>query len=102
LLVAIWGADLSRAPDRQWSARAEIGMIHAYRAAVSPWLARSGVRCRFTPTCSHYAEAVIRRDGALVGTARALWRVARCGPWTPAGTADPPLIGEAGRPRSVQ
>jgi putative component of membrane protein insertase Oxa1/YidC/SpoIIIJ protein YidD len=33
---------------------------------------------------------VIRRDGALVGSARAGWRVLRCGPWTPAGTPDPP------------
>jgi putative component of membrane protein insertase Oxa1/YidC/SpoIIIJ protein YidD len=59
------------------------------RLSVSPkkWL---GVGCRFTPTCSRYAEGAVRRDGALVGTARAVWRIARCGPWTPAGTHDPP------------
>ena len=27
---------------------------------------------------------------ALYGSLRARWRVMRCGPWTPAGTVDPP------------
>jgi uncharacterized protein len=48
------------------------------------------VRCRFEPSCSRYAEGAIRKDGALVGAARATWRVLRCGPWTEAGTYDPP------------
>ena len=37
-----------------------------------------------------YSEAVIGRDGAAVGGWRALRRLARCGPWTPEGTSDPP------------
>ena len=49
----------------------------------------AGVRCRFTPTCSHYGADAIRKDGALIGSLRAIWRVARCGPWTPMGTVDP-------------
>ena len=87
LLLAL---DLARAPERQWSARAELAAIHAYQRHLSPLLARGGVRCRFVPSCSHYAEAVIRRDGGLLGTARAAWRLLRCGPWTAAGTLDPP------------
>ena len=87
LLLAL---DLSRAPARQWTARAELWAIARYREHLSPWLARAGTRCRFTPSCSRYAEAAIRADGALVGTARAGWRVLRCGPWTAAGTLDPP------------
>jgi uncharacterized protein len=67
-----------------------LGAIHAYQAVGSPVLHRLGVRCRFTPSCSHYAEATIRRDGAFVGLARSVGRVARCGPWTPAGTVDQP------------
>jgi putative membrane protein insertion efficiency factor len=82
--------DLTRAPAHQLSARALIGSIHLYQATLSPRLGAAGVRCRFKPTCSHYAEGAIRKGGALVGTARAAWRILRCGPWTPAGTYDPP------------
>lgn len=89
-LVALLAWDLSRPPAAQWTARAELAAIGRYRRWLSPALGRAGVRCRFEPSCSRYAEAAIRADGALVGTARALARVARCGPWTPAGTVDPP------------
>ena len=64
--------------------------IHAYQRVVSPVAARIGLRCRFTPTCSRYAEAVIARDGAARGGWKALKRIARCGPWTRMGTVDPP------------
>lgn len=87
LLLAL---DVARAPERQLSARALLGAIDLYQATLSPLMPAIGARCRFTPTCSHYAEAVIRQDGALIGTLRTLHRLSRCGPWTPAGTHDPP------------
>ena len=83
-------ADLARAPSRQLSARALLAGIDLYQARASRPLAKAGVRCRFQPTCSRYAEGAIRADGALVGAGRAAWRILRCGPWTPAGTVDPP------------
>jgi putative membrane protein insertion efficiency factor len=55
-----------------------IALIRAYRFAISPWL---GSACRFHPSCSQYAVAVIDRDGALRGGGRALRRVASCHPW---------------------
>jgi hypothetical protein len=82
--------DLSRPPARQLSARAFLGAIDLYQATLSPLLASAGARCRFEPSCSHYAEGAIAEDGALAGAARAVWRIARCGPWTAAGTVDPP------------
>ena len=82
--------DLARPAPRQLSARGLIGAIHLYQATLSPRLGAVGVRCRFQPSCSHYAEGAIRKRGALVGSALAAWRVLRCGPWTPAGTVDPP------------
>jgi putative membrane protein insertion efficiency factor len=54
-----------------------IALARGYRFAVSPWL---GSACRFHPSCSQYAIAVIERDGALRGGLRALWRLARCNP----------------------
>ena len=64
--------------------------VHGYQRALSPVLARAGLRCRFTPTCSRYAEIVIARDGVLRGGVAALTRIARCGPWTALGTRDEP------------
>jgi uncharacterized protein len=67
-----------------------IGGIHAYQRALSPAAARIGLRCRFTPTCSRYADVVIARDGVVRGGVKAIARIARCGPWTPQGTRDEP------------
>jgi putative membrane protein insertion efficiency factor len=91
VLVLLGAAEqLALSPPRQPSARLLLAAIDGYQAALSPRLGALGVRCRFTPTCSRYAEGAIRRHGSAVGTARAAWRLLRCGPWTPAGTVDPP------------
>lgn len=84
------GWDWSREPARQWTVRAELETIARYQAWISPLLSRGGARCRFTPSCSHYAAAVVARDGAVRGNLRAAWRILRCAPWTKAGTPDPP------------
>ena len=82
--------DFARPPRDQLSARALLGAIHLYQATLSPHMGDLGVRCRFTPTCSHYGEGAIRKYGAWKGSRLAAWRILRCGPWTPAGTVDPP------------
>jgi putative membrane protein insertion efficiency factor len=74
-----------------WNAQPlALGSIHLYQRELAPAAERIGLRCRFTPTCSRYAEAVIARDGLVLGGARALRRIARCGPWTTQGTRDEP------------
>lgn len=90
LMLVTLGWDLSREPARQWTAALLLAGIEAYQARLSPALSVAGVNCRFRPTCSVYAEAVIRQEGAGKGSWRAVRRVSRCGPWTPAGTEDPP------------
>lgn len=90
VLLVLLVLDLTRAPADQVSAKVLLGGIHLYQATLSPLNRRIGVRCRFTPTCSHYGEGAIRKYGALVGTGKTIWRILRCGPWTPAGTVDPP------------
>jgi hypothetical protein len=82
--------DVARPPARQASARLAVAGIHLYQRARSPAASRVGAICRFTPTCSRYAETVIARDGILRGGWLSLKRIARCGPWTPAGTVDRP------------
>jgi len=67
-----------------------IGGIHVYQRTLAPLADRAGARCRFTPTCSHYAELVIARDGLVRGGWKAVKRIARCGPWTTPETRDDP------------
>jgi hypothetical protein len=89
VVTALLAFDLSRPSRAQWSARGLLGAISLYQATLSPLMGRAGVRCRFVPTCSHYGADAIRKHGALIGSLRAMWRVARCGPWTAMGTVDP-------------
>jgi uncharacterized protein len=90
LFVVLLGADLSRPGDRQVSARLLSTGIHAYQYTLGPLMPVVGVQCRFTPTCSHYADAVIQKHGALVGSWMTFRRLLRCGPWTAMGTVDEP------------
>lgn len=82
--------DLTRAPAHQLTAHFLVGSIHLYQATLSPLMPKIGVHCRFRPTCSHYGEGAIRKYGTLAGIGKTFWRIARCGPWTPPGTYDPP------------
>ena len=77
-------------PERQLSAFALLGAIHGYQATLSKLMPGLGVRCRFKPSCSHYGEGAVAEYGAFGGSLLAVWRILRCGPWTPAGTVDPP------------
>jgi putative membrane protein insertion efficiency factor len=53
-------------------------MIRFYRRGVSPLLPPA---CRFTPTCSAYAEQAIERYGAVRGSWLGARRLLRCHPW---------------------
>lgn len=68
-------------PDRQASAVACVTAIRGYQAVGSPAMAAAGVRCRYTPTCSHYAAAAFSHYGTLEGFARTAGRLWRCSPW---------------------
>lgn len=59
-----------------------IGAIRVYRVTLGGVL---GGQCKFYPTCSMYAEDAVRVHGAMRGTLMAIWRVARCGPFTSGG-----------------
>jgi putative membrane protein insertion efficiency factor len=37
--------------------------------------------CRYTPTCSEYAEQAIKKYGVLKGTWLGMKRIFRCHPW---------------------
>lgn len=81
--------DFAVPPRYAIDARAALFAIDSYRAHVSPHL-NGIVQCRFTPTCSAYGRESIRKHGFLYGGMKTVGRIARCGPWTPPGTIDPP------------
>jgi putative membrane protein insertion efficiency factor len=57
-------------------------LIRGYQLAISPLL---GPRCRFYPSCSHYAMEAIESHGALSGTWLTIKRISRCHPWHEGG-----------------
>lgn len=59
-----------------------LGMIWIYRKVVSPWMLPC---CRFSPTCSEYAQTAIRRHGLIYGSSLVIWRILRCNPFCRGG-----------------
>ena len=57
-------------------------LIRAYRVFISPLL---GKRCRFYPTCSEYALAVVQKYGWWSGSVKSVRRLLKCHPWNPGG-----------------
>lgn len=56
--------------------------IRAYRKYISPY---KGTTCPYIPSCSVYGEEAVRKYGALKGSAMAVWRIARCNPFSSGG-----------------
>lgn len=62
--------------------RLALGLIRLYQVLLSPLL---GNRCRFHPSCSHYAMEAVGRFGVLRGGWLTLARLGRCHPFHPGG-----------------
>ena len=61
---------------------AMIAPIRAYQRVISPLLPP---RCKYEPSCSHYAAQSIEEFGILRGLILAGWRLLRCNPWSHGG-----------------
>ena len=59
-----------------------LALIAFYRNCISPLLPPT---CRYTPTCSQYAQEAIRKYGPLKGGWLALRRILRCHPFGGSG-----------------
>lgn len=81
MLFFYLAAESFLAPAQQPSAKLCLGMIHVYQKVGSPAVSALGGRCRYEPTCSHYAEDAIGHYGTLWGSARTIGRLLRCAPW---------------------
>jgi len=65
-------------------------LIKIYRYSLSPILSAAGASCRFTPTCSEYAEIAIARYGIVRGGFLALCRILKCHPFHEGGIDEVP------------
>jgi len=63
-----------------------LALIAFYRRNISP---NTPPACRFTPTCSQYAQEAITKYGALKGGWLALRRLLRCNPFYKGDFHDP-------------
>ena len=57
-------------------------LVKTYKYALSPFLPNA---CRYTPTCSQYAEEAIRKYGPIKGIWLAAKRLSKCHPWGGSG-----------------
>jgi len=62
------------------------GLIRGYQRHVSRHF---GQRCKYYPTCSNYAIQAIEGQGAVRGSAMAIWRLLRCNPFSGGGVDHP-------------
>jgi putative component of membrane protein insertase Oxa1/YidC/SpoIIIJ protein YidD len=83
-------AEAIQPADRQLSARAGLAMLDAYQTTASPLLKTAGFRCRYTPSCSHYAGEAIAHYGTVEGILRGSGRLWLCSPW--GGTGYDPAV----------
>ncbi|HEY4280247.1 MAG TPA: membrane protein insertion efficiency factor YidD [Conexibacter sp.] len=65
-----------------WPRRIAIAPIRVYQRVISPALPP---RCKYEPSCSHYAAQAIGEYGILRGLVLACWRIVRCNPWSHGG-----------------
>jgi putative membrane protein insertion efficiency factor len=57
-------------------------LIRIYQWVISPII---GPKCRYQPTCSHYAVDALKKHGPFKGFWLAIRRIARCHPWGGSG-----------------
>lgn len=64
-------------------------LIRIYQLLISPilhsLLHAIDNGCRFSPTCSHYALICYQKYNPFKATAKTIWRLLRCAPWSKGG-----------------
>jgi putative membrane protein insertion efficiency factor len=64
-----------------------IALVYLYRFTLGALVAPG--TCKYHPSCSQYAIDALRQHGPLKGSAKAVWRLLRCNPWSRGGVDYP-------------
>ena len=62
-----------------------ISLINWYQKHISAWLDTKNIKCKYYPSCSEYTKQAIEKYGAFKGTAKGIWRILRCNPFSKGG-----------------
>jgi len=84
----LFAADALRPPRSQLSVRLFAASVAGYHRYIHPLTGRY-IRCRYSPTCSTYAVAAVRKYGIARGGWMGFRRILSCNPSVPMGTSDP-------------
>jgi putative membrane protein insertion efficiency factor len=68
-----------------------INIIVFYQKTLSPdhGFVRSlypGGYCKYEPSCSEYCRQSVEKYGVAKGSAKGIWRIIRCNPWSKGGS----------------
>ena len=77
--------NLFKAINRVLARGIALPLLALYRKVGSPVAYALGSRCRFYPSCSHYAEDALRYHGFTKGLVLSTVRLAKCNPLHPGG-----------------
>ena len=62
-----------------------IKLINFYQKKISPILSKSGINCKYYPSCSEYMKQAIERYGCLKGIILGIIRIFKCNPFSKGG-----------------
>lgn len=62
-----------------------IWLLDKYKKIISPIFQKSGVHCKYYPSCSEYMRQAIIKYGCLIGTIKGIKRILRCNPFSKGG-----------------
>ena len=62
-----------------------ISIIKFYKKHISIFFEKSGVKCKFYPTCSEYAIQAYEKYGFIKGTFLSIKRILKCNPFSKGG-----------------
>ena len=67
-----------------------IYIIKFYQKYISPY---KGTKCPYFPSCSQYGIEAIEKNGLIIGSLLAIWRILRCNPFSKGGVDEVPDLG---------
>ena len=62
-----------------------IYFLNKYQKYISPLIKKTGVNCKYYPSCSEYMKQAIEKYGCFKGTFKGIKRLLKCNPFSKGG-----------------